>query len=185
MQTGAQIGEDFLKEKIDGFTKRIHLWGGSALRSWTFTKASRRDCVMRIKDQKGGSLVEFAIIAPLLFVIFFGIIEFGILLYDKALITNASREGARAGIVFSTPQRISDAEITQVVTNYCEDHLISFGTSSISTILNRTGNEAGDILTVTVNYSFRFLVFSNVLALIGGNVGNLINLHAETVMRLE
>ena len=55
---------------------------------------------MMIRDEHGGSLVEFAVIAPLLFVILFGIIEFGILIYDKAVITNASREGARAGIVF-------------------------------------------------------------------------------------
>ena len=48
--------------------------------------------------------MEFAIIAPLLFIILFGIIEFGILIYNKAMITNASREGARAGIVFSDPR---------------------------------------------------------------------------------
>ena len=53
-----------------------------------------------VRDEQGGSLVEFAIVMPLLFVILFGIIDFGILLYDKAMITNASREGASAGIVF-------------------------------------------------------------------------------------
>ena len=145
---------------------------------------------MKWNDQRGGSLVEFAVIAPLLFVILFGIIEFGILFYDRAMITNASREAARAGIVYNfipdSPPRISDAEIRQVVRDYCEDHLISFGEGSTLTIpIERTGNEAGDILTVTVNYPFRFLVFSNVLALIGGNVGGLVNLSAETIMRLE
>ena len=63
---------------------------------------------MKMRDESGGSLVEFAVIAPLLFVILFGIIEFGILLYDQAKITNASREGARAGIVFDTTLRNSD-----------------------------------------------------------------------------
>jgi Flp pilus assembly protein TadG len=144
---------------------------------------------MKIKDQKGTSLVEFAIISPLLFVILFGIIEFGILLFDKAMLTNASREGARTGIVFNHPNRITNAEIIQVVTDYCGTHLISFGTGStlgISITPNeRTGSAAGDPLTVTVTYPFRFLVFSNLLALIGGDMGNLINLSAETVMRLE
>ena len=54
---------------------------------------------MKIKSENGASAVEFALVMPLLFVLIFGIIEFGIFLYDKAVITNASREGARAGVV--------------------------------------------------------------------------------------
>jgi Flp pilus assembly protein TadG len=143
---------------------------------------------MTMRDEKGTALVEFAIVAPLLFVILFGIIEFGILLYDKAMITNASREGARAGIVFNHPNRITDAEITAVVMNYCQDYLISFDSSStLTAVISRTGTgvEPGDSLTVTVDYPFQFLVFSNLIALIGGDIGNLLNLRAETIMRLE
>jgi hypothetical protein len=148
---------------------------------------------MKWNDQRGGSLVEFAIIAPLLFVILFGIIEFGILLYDQAMITNASREGARTGIVFNHPNRITDANIEQVVRNYCEDNLISFETDSELSITvirededgNPHLNAAGDPLTVRVIYPFHFLVFSNLLALIGGGMENLVNLSAETIMRLE
>jgi Flp pilus assembly protein TadG len=51
--------------------------------------------------QKGVAAVEFAIVAPLLFLLIFGIISYGIMLYNQALITNATRTGARAGIVFS------------------------------------------------------------------------------------
>ena len=145
---------------------------------------------MKVSNEEGGSLVEFAIIMPLLFIILFGIIEFAVLLYDKAMITNASREGARAGIVFnfdsSGPTRISDDEIRTIVGNYCATHLISFGSGSTLTILiTRTGSQEGDRLTVTVNYPYRFLVFSNLIALFGGNVGSPFNLRAVTVMRLE
>ena len=56
---------------------------------------------MRTKSkEKGGSAVEFALVLPILVVILFGIIEFGFVLYDKAVITNASSEAARQGIVF-------------------------------------------------------------------------------------
>jgi Flp pilus assembly protein TadG len=141
---------------------------------------------MRIQNEKGTAVVEFAIVAPLLFVILLGIIEFGILLYDKAMITNASREGARAGIVFNHPNRITDAEVTAVVMNYCQDHLISFdSSSSLNVVISRTGVEPGDSLTVRVAYPFQFLVFSNLIGLIGGDIGNLLNLQAETIMRLE
>jgi Flp pilus assembly protein TadG len=67
-----------------------------------------------LRSYRGTAIVEFAIILPLLLVLLFGIIEFGIILYDKAVITNASREGARAGIVSQDP-RVSDSEIKQVV----------------------------------------------------------------------
>jgi hypothetical protein len=103
------------------------------------------------------------------------------------MITNASREGARAGIVFSHPNRVSDAEIVNVVNNYCSTYLISFGAGATppTTVITRAGNNAGDPLGVTVNYQFRFLVFSNFVALVGGGIGDLVNLSAETVMRME
>ena len=147
---------------------------------------------MKMRDENGGSLIEFAVIAPLLFVILFGIIEFGLLLFDMAMITNASREGARAGIVFSDP-RISDAGIRGVVKTYCNTHLISFGASSDLTdaniLIDPAGNRstlpAGSSLKMSVNYPYRFLVFSNVIALIGSHFLNPVNLHAESIMRLE
>ena len=52
-----------------------------------------------IKNQEGAAAVEFALIAPLLILLTFGIIEFGLFLFNKHIITNASREIARAGIV--------------------------------------------------------------------------------------
>ena len=146
---------------------------------------------MRVRNEKGGSLVEFAIILPILLIIIFGIIEFGILLFDKAMITNASREGARAGIVFnfdpSGPTRISDGEITSIVRAYCEQHVVSLGGGSGLQIPApvRTGSQEGASLTVTVNYQYRFLVLSNLMALFGDDIASPLNLRAVTVMRLE
>ena len=137
---------------------------------------------MKIKDQKGVAAIEFAIILPVLIVLLFGFIEFSILLYDKAMLTNASREGARAGIVYSDPNPITDNDIRAVVNNYCASHLISFGTGSVAnTAISRTMESFGDALTVTVTYRYDFLVLPNfVTSLIGG-----VNLGAETVMRME
>ena len=44
-------------------------------------------------------MVEFALIFPLLLFIVFSIIECSLALYDKAVITNASRERLKAEIV--------------------------------------------------------------------------------------
>ena len=59
---------------------------------------------LRTDDKTGVAVIEFAIILPLLLVIIFGIIEFGLVLFNKQVITNASREGARAGIVARNPR---------------------------------------------------------------------------------
>jgi len=137
---------------------------------------------MKTLNEKGTTLIEMVMILPLFLVIVFGIIEFSILLYDQAMITNASREGARAGIVYNLPDKITETEIRQIVRSYCEEHLISFGSGALD--INFPSSPPG-VLSVTVSYAFRFLVFSNVLALFGDEPENLLNLSATTVMRFE
>ena len=117
--------------------------------------------IMTLKEQKGASAVEFAIILPVLVLILFGTVEFGLLLYNQQVITNASREGARAGIVAQAP-RVSDAEITTVVSNYCGTNLVTFGASGGPSVnVSRGGNMFGDDLTVTVSFNYTFLVLSS------------------------
>jgi len=82
-----------------------------------------------MRNHQGATSVEFAIVCLLLITLVFGIIEFGLLLYNKQIITNASREGARAGIV-AKPNRLENNEIGTVVKNYCEQNLVTFGASS-------------------------------------------------------
>lgn len=134
--------------------------------------------------QKGAAAVEFAIILPLLVTLVFGIIEFSILFYNKAMLTNASREGARAGIVYAWPNRISDSEIESVVNTYCGNYLITFGAGDppdVSISRSGTGIEAGNALTVTVDYHYDFLVLPNfITTLVGG-----LDLSTVTVMRME
>ena len=145
---------------------------------------------IKAKRQEGASAVEFAIILPLLLILVFGIIEFSILFYDKAMITNASREGAREGIVYRYDpdgglNHPDDAEIVATVDQYVQNHLISFGSSSgVTTTITRPGDSPGDSLTVTVNYDYTFLVFDSLLSLVGGSLDG-ISLGAVTVMRLE
>lgn len=135
-----------------------------------------------IKNQRGVAAVEFALILFPLVLLIFGTIEFSTLLYDKAMITNASREGARAGIVYSYPDRIADGEIVNVVNTYCSNHMISLGgDSSVSTTISRSGNASGDDLTVSVSYVYNFLVLPSFMATLSDGL----NLQAETVMRLE
>jgi Flp pilus assembly protein TadG len=89
-----------------------------------------------------------------------GIVEFSLALYDKAVITNASREGARAGIVFGDPP-LTDGEISGIVGSYCQNRLDHFGTpTQVTTTIVREGSGAsGDDLTVQVQYQYQFWLF--------------------------
>ena len=48
------------------------------------------------RTQCGAALVEFALVASLLFLVLFGIIEFGLLFADRATLGLAAREAARS-----------------------------------------------------------------------------------------
>ncbi len=72
-----------------------------------------------LKNERGGSLIEFVLIAWVLFLILFGIMEFGLIMYNQAVITNASREGARYGIVSRTPRYTEEQIVTYVSQCVC------------------------------------------------------------------
>jgi Flp pilus assembly protein TadG len=53
----------------------------------------------RLRDQKGQTMVEFALVLPLLLVIMFAVVQFGIVYNDYVTLTDATRAGARKGAV--------------------------------------------------------------------------------------
>jgi len=133
------------------------------------------------KNQDGASAVEFALVLPILVLMVFAIIEFSVALYDKAMITNASREGARAGIVFRIPP-VTDEEIGNVVNTYLGGNLITFGgPAAANTTVTRNGSNPGDELKVTVDYTYTFLIIPNIITQLSGGI----TMMAETVMRME
>ena len=67
---------------------------------------------------KGAVAVEFAIIGTLFLLLVAGVIDFGHAFYMKQAITNASREGARYGIVWSkTAPNLRNPTIANVILN--------------------------------------------------------------------
>jgi Flp pilus assembly protein TadG len=55
--------------------------------------------ILIAKDQKGASAVEFAILLPIIVMLFFAIFEFGIVFNNYIALTHAAREGARLAAV--------------------------------------------------------------------------------------
>jgi len=48
---------------------------------------------------RGQDLVEMALVLPLLLALLLGIVEFGVIIWRYNTVSNAAREGARAGVV--------------------------------------------------------------------------------------
>ncbi len=61
--------------------------------------ARRRARPRRGKREHGAALVEFTLIAPILFLIIFGMIDFGIAFTDYQNVRSGTREAARLGVV--------------------------------------------------------------------------------------
>ena len=57
----------------------------------------------RVRSEAGAELVEFALVLPVLLLVFGGIIDFGLLLQRQQVVTNAAREGARLAVLPATP----------------------------------------------------------------------------------
>lgn len=104
---------------------------------------------MHGRGRRGAAAVELAVVAPLLFLLLFGIIEIGRLLMVQQILTNASREGARRAIVENT----TADEVESTVYNYLAETTVPGATVTITP--SDPGQAAfGDPVSVTCSVPF-------------------------------
>jgi Flp pilus assembly protein TadG len=141
-----------------------------------------KDCYRRVRVQAGSALVEFGLVLPLLLLLLLGIVEFSVALFDKAMITNASREAARAGIVYKSPP-LTPAQVSAVASNYLQNALVTFGSANTPqvTVSQTSGTSSGDPLTVTVSYTYAGLALGPLISPLTGSM----QLAATTTMLYE
>ena len=128
------------------------------------------------RSEKGAAAVEFALLLPLLMMILFGIIEFGIALHQQSILTNASREGARLGIVQSVPA-ITTGQINATIDNYLTGAGIMPGNVSRTIV---AGGVTGSPVKVTLTLPYTFYVLPGLTSMTPQ-----LNLTAATEMRHE
>ena len=105
--------------------------------------------------RKGAELIEFALVFPLLLLLMFGIMDFGLLFQRYEAVTNAAREGARIAVLPGYGQPDVQARVTQ--------YLAAAGLKSTPTVaysapqaLN-VGGACVTITGVTVGYPHQYL----------------------------
>lgn len=133
----------------------------------------------------GFALIEMSIASMMLLLMVFACLEAGIMIYDQGVVSAASREAARAGVVMRNP-RLSDAQIMQVATGYSSG-LIGFSGSAVTTTVSHPGSDAiGARLGVTVTYQYRGLILHVLVNRFRSNsMGASLNIVGSTTMYME
>lgn len=127
------------------------------------------------KNRRGAAVVEFAVVAPVFFLLIFGMIEYGRMVMVQQVLTNASREGARVGILDGS----SGSDVDTTVNGYLTSSSISGATITVDPSDPSTAG-AGDPVTVTVSVPFSQVSWLPAPMFLGGQT-----LTATTVMRRE
>ncbi|MCL6087114.1 MAG: pilus assembly protein, partial [Actinobacteria bacterium] len=103
----------------------------------------------KLRGNKGSALLEFALIAPILFLLFAGIIQFGFIMNAKIVVNSASYEGARAATLSDEPEESA----ATAVLNYASSAMPGWDFSERLKIeTSTTGNNPGDNVIVKVTY---------------------------------
>lgn len=134
----------------------------------------------RSRREKGNVTIELALVMPLFLFIMAGIIDLGLLFWEKHVITNATREGARAAAKAvdtgtAVVAQITQSQVQQVVQDYVnqfglknlDGSTLVLGGSNFSYTWANTGS--GPVLNVTLNQiPYKMMLLPNFSTFFGG-----------------
>jgi Flp pilus assembly protein TadG len=109
----------------------------------------------RTQGDCGQTFVEFALALPLLVVILFGIIQFGIAFHDYITVTDATRAGARKAAV-SRP--LSPSQRTEAVVTAVRNSAQNLDQAALTPSVTSTWEPGADV-TVTATYPYEIRLF--------------------------
>jgi Flp pilus assembly protein TadG len=126
-----------------------------------------------LRDERGVSLVEFALVATTFFMIVFGVLDLGRAAFQYNLIANSAREGARLAIIQSNTSAQVQSRVISSSANFIAAGDITITRSTCTAIPCGTA-------TVSVRHTF-----TPITPLIRGIVGNSLTLSASSTMVVE
>ena len=157
-----------------------------------------RQFAMVPKTRRGTTTVEFALVAPLLIFLLFGIIEFGIIVKDVVGLNQAAREGARVAAVGATPATL-DNRVGSSAPGIPSEQIVKLyeyrsydedaGTWSVWTALSTLDGEndatPGDQIKVSLTYPHPLVTGQLFAGLADNPEQGTIDLHAAIIMLRE
>lgn len=137
----------------------------------------------RLASERGAELIEFAIVLPLLLLVFVAIVDFGLLFQRYVVLTNAAMEGARIAVL--------PGYVCQDAQDRAEAYAVNGG---IPNAVNATctaralpgvggGTWPGMEVEITNVYTYSYI--GPVLAMFGGSLGPNVTLTARSTMRSQ
>ena len=137
----------------------------------------RKPCRPCRRKRLGSAAVEFAFVAPLFFLLVFGMVEFGRMVMIQQVITNASREGARKAVLDGA----SSSNVKSAVVTYMSNGGVTIATSNVTiSPSDPTTAVAGSPVTITVSVPFSQVSWLPSPMFLGSR-----QMTASTVMRRE
>jgi Flp pilus assembly protein TadG len=133
-------------------------------------KSGERPAPMR--ERKGQTIVEFALVLPIIFLMIFGLIDLGVMFYVNLTMQQAVREGARASVVGSSSggptQRAALIQTIRANSNglYDKDahgspqlttYIVTPGSSAFKNFTGSDIGGAGQIVMVQLDYTWPLL----------------------------
>jgi Flp pilus assembly pilin Flp len=107
---------------------------------------------MAQRDEEGAAAVEFAFLLPLLVLLLFGFIQFGLALNTRIQATNAAREAARAAVVgIDDWDDVGGLQYWEVIRRRA-------GVGELANCTFTTDDVIGGTLTVTFDYPLDLLI---------------------------
>ena len=119
-----------------------------------------------IRDDRGQTAVEFALIAPIIVVLLVGIIQVGVAFHDYITLTDAARAGARKAVV----DRFSGESLSQLQ-QHVRDAAGDLDQSKLQVTVDMPAPlSSGSSLTVTAQYPYSISLLGWVVA--SGNMSS-------------
>lgn len=96
--------------------------------------------------------MEFAVVAPIFLLLFFGMIDFGRMIMVQQLLTDAAREGARAGVLDGAEAGVIRSNVEGLLdATSVDSDVVTVDLEPADLASARTG----DAVTVRISVSFR------------------------------
>jgi len=147
-----------------------------------------------VKERRGVALVEFAFIVILLFTLFLGITEFGVMMFRQLTLTQVAREGSRHASLGRPVEEIQerikntagalDANAITTQLKYSTDNGLTYPNVLQNDSGGHNNAPPGSLIKVHLAYPDR-LLFGSFFGFLSNVHDNTITLNTDVIMRRE
>ena len=109
----------------------------------------------RCVAEDGAALIEFAIVLPLMLLVLFGTIDFGLLFQRYQVVTNAAREGARIAVLPGYSDADAEARVTEFLMAGGLNEALLSAPTPVRTC-EPLGAQWINVVSVTVEYPYTY-----------------------------